>query len=396
MKRFSSLVLCAMFLAGLSFVSGAGSARADTTAVSIEPPYWTFTGVSIVNAVGGQGYAQGGSIVDIGGSGLSKAEYIFLTYQGAVSGKTYNPQIIYQSDNDLRFVIPDYVPSGDYTIQVVARAGGPNQVLIISGAPNSFGSASPYTFTIHDPTIVVANSQNYNGTHPIGSFVNVGGAIYKITESGKFGFPTWNIFASYGGRSSEVVPGNSADANLAQISALPFADGSLVRYPDGLFYIWHGMRMLFASDQVFTQLGYSFSNVVTDSTISSGIENGAQIFNGSSAHLDGTLVKDLDGTVYLVQGGSLWGIPDPATFASYGYTFSKVVPMNAADQSTPKFTTIQIANGTIVRDSAKTIWLIEDGKKIGFSNYAIYQYLGYGPNSFIQANVDNYQPGQPL
>ncbi len=56
------------------------------------------------------------------------------------------------------------------------------------------------------------------------------------------------------------------------------------------------------------------------------------INNTTAAHLPGTLVNN-KGTVQLVGNSGLLGIPDVATFNSWGYSFGKVVPANAADQA---------------------------------------------------------------
>src|SRR6185503_14416860 len=56
------------------------------------------------------------------------------------------------------------------------------------------------------------------------------------------------------------------------------------------------------------------------------------ISNTTNAHLPGTLVNN-GGTVQLVGANGLLGVPDLATFNSWGYSFSKVVPANAADKT---------------------------------------------------------------
>ena len=326
-----------------------------------------------------------GSPINIMGSGFNHVTKIYIVAQESASVEIFNPIIITHEDSQITILIPDYVPAGKYDFQLNTDDNVGRSILINNAI---------YYFNVRAPTIVVANSTNYNGTHPIGSFVNVNGTIYRISGAGKLGFASWNVFLSHGGSSAKLVPGNSFDASLSTGVPLPFADGTLVRYQGKIYYMWHGARRAFASDQVFSALGYSFANVIDDDLHS--YKDGAMITSGTSAHLDGTLVNS-NGTIYRIFGGSRYGIPNEPTFYSHGFSFAKTVPINSADSAYGIYPeTIKIANGSIVRDYNKTIWLIEDGKKIGFSNYAIYQYLGYGPNNFVTANVDNYYPEQAL
>lgn len=52
------------------------------------------------------------------------------------------------------------------------------------------------------------------GTHAVGSWVISNGTIYYVAANGLIPVPTWKIFLSNGGKSSKVVPANTADLNL--------------------------------------------------------------------------------------------------------------------------------------------------------------------------------------
>jgi hypothetical protein len=60
---------------------------------------------------------------------------------------------------------------------------------------------------------------------------------------------------------------------------------------------------------------------------------GSMLLNSTTApHLPGTLVNN-NGTVQLMGNSGLLGIPDVSTFNSWGYSFKKVAPANAADKA---------------------------------------------------------------
>jgi len=105
----------------------------------------------------------------------------------------------------------------------------------------------------------------------------------------------------------------------------------------------------------------------------------------TTAHPNGVLVDigDANHTVYLITGGQRQGIPSPTVFASYGYSFDKVVPANSYDQALPEGEVMKYADGTLVNDNG-TIFLIGNGQKRGFTTADVYTGLGY---SFTGSSV---------
>jgi hypothetical protein len=88
--------------------------------------------------------------------------------------------------------------------------------------------------------------------------------------------------------------------------------------------------MGFSSAKVFTDLGYSFSNVRPGDT--SFMVALAPINSASMAHPDGTLVN-IGGTVYIMKDGSRKAFSSAQIFYSWGLSFAEVVPGNSFDAS---------------------------------------------------------------
>jgi hypothetical protein len=147
-------------------------------------------------------------------------------------------------------------------------------------------------------------------------------------------------FLSYGFNSwSQVVAASAEDLALPQGTFIPPQDGSIIcsdrndsfAVKGTCYEVSGGQKFGFTSAAVFTGLGFSFTN----SSIAdvSWMTAGSQLLNSTTAaHLPGTLVNN-NGTVQLMGNSGLLGIPDVATFNSWGYSFTKVAPANAADKA---------------------------------------------------------------
>jgi len=164
------------------------------------------------------------------------------------------------------------------------------------------------------------------------------GTVWMIMPDGtRRAYTSAGAFLSYGFNSwSQVVAASAEDLALPQGSFIPPQDGSIICSDRGAdkgtcYEISNSQKFGFTSAAVFTGLGFSFTNSMAGDV--SWMASGATLINNTTAaHLPGTLVNN-QGTVQLVGNSGLLGIPDVATFNSWGYSFGKVVPANAADQA---------------------------------------------------------------
>lgn len=164
------------------------------------------------------------------------------------------------------------------------------------------------------------------------------GTVWMITSNGqRRAYTSAGAFLSYGFNSwSQVVPASAEDLALTAGSFIPPQDGSIICSDRGsdkgtCYLVSAGMKYGVTSAAVFTGLGFSFANSMPGDV--SWMASGPSLVNSASmAHLTGALVNN-NGTVQLVGASGLLGIPDIATFNSWGYSFGKVVPANAADKA---------------------------------------------------------------
>lgn len=177
------------------------------------------------------------------------------------------------------------------------------------------------------PAMAAAHAEGTNVSKPDGSVCMIRtGQLQCYTSAGAFlsyGFNSW----------SQVVAANSDDLALPMGSFIAPQDGSVIFSDRGAdkgtgYILSGGMKYGFPTEAVFKAQGYSYSTAMWADI--SWVSMGGTINAGDAAHLPGTLINN-GGTVQLVGNSGLMGIPDLATFNSWGYSFAKVVPANAND-----------------------------------------------------------------
>lgn len=162
------------------------------------------------------------------------------------------------------------------------------------------------------------------------------GTVYMIIGGQRRPYTSAGAFLSYGFNSwSSVVDANADDLALPVGSFIPPQDGKIICSDRGAdkgtcYLITGGQKAGFTSAAVFTGLGFSFARSQMGDV--SWMTSTTNIDNTTAAHRPGVLVNN-NGTVYLVGATGLLGIPDIATFNSWGYSFADVVVANAADKA---------------------------------------------------------------
>ena len=116
----------------------------------------------------------------------------------------------------------------------------------------------------------------------------------------------------------------------------------------------------------------------------------------AGAHPNGTLIND-NGTIYLVVNGKKRGFRNPEEYMSHGYKFSQAVTANSTDRALPsEAQAIEKAlDGTLALDKTdnRTIYMIANGQKRGFTSAAVFQGLGYRFDQAVAINLADYPAG---
>ena len=176
--------------------------------------------------------------------------------------------------------------------------------------------------------------------HGQGCLVSSSGTVYLINNGVRQGITSADVFLSNGFSFANVTPATSEDMALAAGANVNYADGTLVKGPsDPLVYlVTGGQKRGFVSESAFLGLGFSFANVRSAAVNTfADLPTGANIDASAAtmAHPVGVFVKDSTGTIWKVTSSGRQGIPDWATWTSYGLPMTIVVPANTYDLALP-------------------------------------------------------------
>lgn len=173
--------------------------------------------------------------------------------------------------------------------------------------------------------------------HADGCLVNISGTVYMNMGGQRRGFPSPDVFFSHGNGFGGVQSANAEDIALPVGPVMVYADGTLVKGPnDPLVYlVTNGQKRPFVSGEVFTGLGFKFSNIQSaPANTFADLPTGANLESATERHGAGVWVIDSTGTVWRMTATGRQGLPTMAVFNSYGKSFATVVSANAADLAT--------------------------------------------------------------
>jgi hypothetical protein len=116
-------------------------------------------------------------------------------------------------------------------------------------------------------------------------------------------------------------------------------------------------------------------------------------------HPIGTVILGADNkTVYLISFGSKKGFATPEEYNSHGYTFGELVKASSADLILPDGGVAPFADGTLVLDTTdgKTVYIIDNGRKRGFTTAEVFNKLGYKFSQAVKGNLSKYPTDNPI
>ncbi|MBX4204971.1 MAG: hypothetical protein KW788_02140 [Candidatus Doudnabacteria bacterium] len=162
------------------------------------------------------------------------------------------------------------------------------------------------------------------------------GTVYMVTGGQLRGFPSADVFTSWGNGFGGVQQATAEDLALPMGPVLVYADGTLVKGPnDPLVYlVASGQKRGFTTGSVFTGLGFKFSNIQSaPANTFADLPTGANLNSATERHTAGVWVLDSTGTVWRMTATGRVGLPSMAVFNSWGKSFATVVSANAADMA---------------------------------------------------------------
>ncbi len=258
--------------------------------------------------------------------GQTQAVNILLDTQGAATDGVdvyslhFNPSIVQVVDDNSSVSGVQITPGSLLTNTIVNNANNPSGTIQFSQASSggtSYTGAGTLA-TIHFKAIANGSSNiSLDFTPGKTSDSNVASiGVDKLSSVG-------NAMITVGTNTNTQSPTNTA--------ATKPSDGTLCKDSSSpaIYVIENGQKRPFASMAALTGQGYKLSNVkILDI---SSVPTGDPIQTATTRHIRGAVVLD-HGTVYFLGASLRYAFPSAAVFASWGHTFSEVVPANDADK----------------------------------------------------------------
>ena len=118
---------------------------------------------------------------------------------------------------------------------------------------------------------------------------------------------------------------------------------------------------------------------------------------GGGAHPQGTLINQ-DGTIFLVVNGQKSGFRNPPEYFSHGFRFNQAVIASPEDRNLPEGSVQKALDGTLALDLTdnRTIYMIAQGSKRGFTSAEIFFALGYSFSQAIPIDLSDYPAGEVI
>jgi len=228
--------------------------------------------------------------------------------------------------------------------------------------------------------------------------------------TGSSGRPSYNHLIKYPDGATVYViengvkrPISSFDVYLKDFASQPIAVvATSVTYPTGATYhygsgallktsrsaavyliIDNGTKYLFKSAEEFLRFGFRFDRVrVVDEAILDSYTNAT--ISSLTYHAKNQFIKYPDSpTVYLIENYTKRPIRTPAVFFSWTNSFDDVFTIDRSFNY-PDGPLLGFKNGSIIKGSPATVYLIDNNKKRGFTSAQAYFGLGY---SFSQVRA---------
>lgn len=218
--------------------------------------------------------------------------------------------------------------------------------------------------------------------HPSGTLIREDGGvgIYYIQNGKKKPFWSKSVFEGGGFQEDLVVTvsKNEIDA-YSTTSPMKYIDGTVVQGLDGgVFVIENGLKRAITSREIFDDLGYSVVNIIQVTDEELGLYERGENLETKGLYPNGTLViSPINGGIYIIENGHRKPVRDRMIFENR-FTWDRIVNIsitrfNKYKEGDP----VLFKDGTLIRDEAGNIFVIEDGLRRHIARPSVFAGLGY-------------------
>lgn len=245
-------------------------------------------------------------------------------------------------------------------------------------------------------------------SHPDGTFVrnDSDGSIYYIEGGQRRYVTSMSVLNSYASpRPNWLKPATLADKILPVGANMTYPEGTVLRSTEGNIYVTDidttGItKRQIQSMNVFQGLGYTYYDIINVSPSELPTNNGV-IIDTTSAHPDGTLIRDpSNGSISLIDTGKKRAVSSLAIFNSLRNN-GKLKTATSIDVDLPKDTNpVNYPEGAVLRATDNPSIYVTDYNEYGLNRRPIvtqraFDVLGYGYGDivFVTSSDLPTQPG---
>jgi hypothetical protein len=231
--------------------------------------------------------------------------------------------------------------------------------------------------------------------HADGALIRPSGSnnIFIVQNGGNGPIGSSGVLASWNISTAEIKTATTADTNQGGAPGIYFREGAVLRGsgPD-IYIIDQASQDYYVKHKVtngaaFSAMGFTAADViqVAQSDIAN-VPDGGNI-NDSTQHPDGTIVKSPGGTLYWLENGQKRLIGTGEVFVSQRFKASQIKNATSADLALPDGQNMYYREGTLVKGSGPTIYIIDDVGGGSFQRRAIASPAAFSELSYSLADV---------
>jgi hypothetical protein len=224
--------------------------------------------------------------------------------------------------------------------------------------------------------------------HPSGTLIREEGksGVYFLLDGKKRPFWSKKVF-DYVARGNGVIEVTKNEIEgYTTANPMKFPDGTLLQAPQGGVYIVeNGKKRPFKSREAFDKLGYKTRALVqVDENELNWYPRGEPIDIQTDIHPSGTVVKLPNSAgIYLIENGKKRLFKDRRIFENR-YSWNSVIEISLSKlQSYPSGPPVLFKDGTLIRDEAGNIFVIEKGLRRHIERPSVFWGLGYKMENVI-------------
>jgi hypothetical protein len=221
-------------------------------------------------------------------------------------------------------------------------------------------------------------------------------SIFRVENDGQNSqIGSSGVLASWNISPGEFKTATTADTNQPGGPGVYFREGAVLKGSGPDIYIIDQtgtssyVKRKVTNGDAYNALGYNGGDVIQVADSDINVVPDGPVISDSSQHPDGTLVKSSGGTLYWLEGGQKRLVGTVEVFVSQRFKASQIKNATTADLALPDGPNMYYREGTLVKGSGPTIYIIDDVGGGNFQRRAIaspaaFSELGYSLSDVLK------------